>query len=320
MRQVWAFGEALIDMMPQYAGTPGASAVEAFRPCPGGAPANIAVAVARLGGDAAFLGRVGADFFGDLIEEALAGYGVDTGHLLRSRHAPTTLAFVAHDAAGERRFSFYRHGAADLEFTADDFPAACFETPAIFHVCSNTLTDEAIRATTLAGLERARAADHIVSVDINYREPLWPRPSEAPAAIAEALGHADVVKASTEELDALYGDPNGTELIERLFASGTALVLVTDGGGPVRVHTAGGTTTVTPPAITPVDTTAAGDAFVGAFLQALANAEVTRAGLPEWMAAPDNITAAVTRATQAGALAASRYGAYDALPRSEELA
>ncbi|WP_435101692.1 carbohydrate kinase family protein [Arhodomonas sp. AD133] len=319
MRRVWAFGEALIDMMPQYAGAPGVSAVDAFRPCPGGAPANIAVAVARLGGDAAFLGRVGADFFGDLIEDALAGYGVDTAHLLRSQHAPTTLAFVAHDASGERRFSFYRHGAADLEFVANDFPSACFETPGIFHVCSNTLTDEAIRATTLAGLAQARAAGHIVSVDINYREPLWPRPSEAPAAIAEALGHADVVKASTEELDALYGDADGTELIERLFASGTSLVLVTDGGGPVRIHTAGGTMTVTPPAITAVDTTAAGDAFVGAFLQALANADVTRASLPDWTAASGNVTTAVERATQAGALTASRYGAYDALPRAEEL-
>src|SRR5690606_29419773 len=138
------FGEALIDFLaePEAAdGRPPRFACNA-----GGAPANVAVGIARLAGTARFAGMLATAMFGDLLLGALDAHGVDTTVTRRTDAAPTALAFVSLAAGGERSFSFYRPPAADLLFTVADFDDDLFAGLAAFHACSNSLTEPDIAA------------------------------------------------------------------------------------------------------------------------------------------------------------------------------
>src|SRR5690606_32691752 len=129
------FGEALIDFLalPAQPGEDGRRFLEQA----GGAPANVAVGIARLGGDARFVGMLSTDMFGDFLLAQLARFGVDCDQVRRTGDARTALAFVSLDARGERSFNFYRPPAADLLFRAADFDDGAFADLAAFHVCSN---------------------------------------------------------------------------------------------------------------------------------------------------------------------------------------
>lgn len=320
MLNIIAFGEALIDMMPDYPeGGPDGSPPRAFIPYPGGAPANVAVAVARLGAPACFLGQVGNDVFGDLIANTLQGYGVVTDYLRRSDKAPTPLAVVAHDSDGERRFSFYRNGTADLLYRAEDAPPALFASGGVFHICSNTLTESGVAEATRTLLDTAGHHGCLRSIDVNFRANLWHHPQDAAASIWLCLQRADVVKMSRDELEALYGDVPEDMTISRLLEAGVRLVVITDGGHAVRFVTQGQQGTVEPPAVAVVDTTAAGDAFVGGLLTRLATAVDSPTELDEWLADEARLTEALTFAARCGAYAAGRYGAYEALPTADDI-
>ncbi|HTD28423.1 MAG TPA: PfkB family carbohydrate kinase, partial [Xanthomonadaceae bacterium] len=173
MNGIVCFGEALIDFHAQRSGD--TDDVATFVPYPGGAPANVAVAAARLGAQVAFVGMLGVDMFGDMLLRDLDAAGVNTRHVRRTDAANTALAFVARDARGERSFSFYRPPSADLLFRDSDFDMEMFATASIFHTGSCSMTEPAIAATTLVGMRRARAAGALVSFDMNLRPALWPR-------------------------------------------------------------------------------------------------------------------------------------------------
>ena len=147
MTPVIAFGEALVDMLSSRLGD--ASGPETFTPYAGGAPANVAVACARLGVPSRFLGMVGADRFGRFLTAEMASHGVDVSGVVTTFDARTALAFVSRDAHGERTFDFYRPPAADLLYRLEHLPTGVFAEPAIVHLCSNSLTEEAIAETTL---------------------------------------------------------------------------------------------------------------------------------------------------------------------------
>ncbi len=319
MLNIISFGEALIDMMPDYpADCPDGAPPRAFIPYPGGAPANVAVATARLGAPTWFLGQVGDDVFGHMIADTLRQHGVNTEPLAYSNHAATPLAFVAHDSRGERRFSFYRNATADLLYRAEQAPESLLARGGVFHICSNTLTEPAIEATTHALLARAGDQGCLRSMDVNYRANLWPRPQEAPEAIWRCLTSADIVKMSREELNALYAGTGEDAILAELLEVGVRLIVITDGSNPVRYVTPNQDGTVAPPAVAVVDTTAAGDAFVGGLLARLASALATGAELDAWLANQAALSDALQFATRCGAFAAARYGAYAALPTPDD--
>ena len=191
MRKIVCFGEALIDFLAQPDTAP--AAPRAFVQYAGGAPANVAVALARLGARACFAGMIGRDMFGDFIVDSLQHAGVDTRFVVRTDQAKTALAFVALDAEGERSFSFYRPPAADLLFRAEHFQAQCFHGSVAFHVCSNSLTESGIAEATLEGMHRARAAGALVSLDLNLRPMLWPTDTNPLPRLWQALQAADPV-------------------------------------------------------------------------------------------------------------------------------
>lgn len=312
-RTVLCFGEALIDMRGETLdGQP------RFIPQPGGAPANVAVGVARLGGLSGFAGQVGADVFGDQIFASLSGFGVDTSLLLQEHRANTALALVALDDVGERSFIFYRNATADLLYESQQLPEKAFAKRPIFHICSNTLTEPGILMTTQRLVRRARESGCLVSFDVNYRELLWQDPALAPDQIRALALEAHLVKFSREELFALYGD-RGEALIAELVGQGVKLVLVTDGPNALRAWTENGHESIRPPEVQAIDTTAAGDAFVAGLLYQLADRAVSATDFGYWLAQPGNLVNALIFASRCGGIAATRFGAFDALPTASDL-
>ncbi|MGM0858695.1 MAG: carbohydrate kinase family protein [Pseudomonadota bacterium] len=314
MTPIIAFGEALVDMLSSRLGD--ASGPETFTPYAGGAPANVAVACARLGVPSRFLGMVGDDTFGHFIIRELQHHGVDTQGVVLTREARTALAFVSRDSDGERTFDFYRPPAADLLYRLEHLPQGIFEHPAILHLCSNSLTDSEIADTTLAMAAMAKRAGCLVSVDANLRHNLWADDSADIGLVTQLLDSAELVKVSLEELDYLRGDhPQDAWIAERL-AAGVKVVLITDGPNRVALKGVGIDQSIVPPKVNAVDTTAGGDAFIGGLL-----AELSRHGIDEgWHQDTDVLTRAVDIACRCGAHAVTRPGAYAALPTPADIA
>ena len=320
MGKIVCFGEILIDLLAQ----PPASAdtPRAFLQYAGGAPANVAVAAAQLGASSHFAGMLGQDMFGDFLLESLQQAGVETDCIVRTDAAKTALAFVALDAHGERSFSFYRPPAADLLFRAEHFLPACFEGTACFHVCSNSLTEADIAAATFEGMQRARAAGAVVSLDLNLRPALWPAGFDPGERLWQALERADLIKLSREELDYLaapLGADGEAQVLHRLLAAQAQWVIITDGAGTLRWYTRHGQGEVPSFRVQAVDTTAAGDAFVGGVLVGLVERGGAGAGLAAFCQTPNAINGTLRFAAAVGALAVTRKGAFAAMPSLNEV-
>jgi len=316
MHSILCFGEALIDFHAE--GRDPHGYPRAFVPFAGGAPANVAVAVAKLGGTARFAGMLGTDLFGDLLLDSLQHAGVDTRDVARTGEANTALAFVALDAHGERSFSFYRPPSADLLFRPEHFRADAFADTAVFHVCSNSMTEPGAAETTREGMRRARTAGALVSFDLNLRPALWPLDVDARPRVWPALELADLVKLSAEEFAWLAVDGEAA-VLERLWQGHTRLLVVTDGPNPLRWFHPDAEGELPAYRVPAVDSTAAGDAFVGGLLQQLAEQEIGAAGLDNLVATLPRLHATLRHAAAAGALAVTRQGSFASLPTTNEV-
>ena len=317
MPSVACFGEALVDLLAEPEKDP--AIPQHFVRYAGGAPANVAVAVAKLGTPAAFVGMLAEDPFGDFLLESLRAAGVSTEHVVRTREAHTALAFVSLDAKGERRFSFYRPPAADLLFRSHHFHDVCFAEAAVFHACSNSLTEASIAEVTLEGMRRAHAAGALVSFDVNLRVNLWPEDVDPRPRIWRALHEAQLVKLSAAEL-AFLAKPLGSEtaVLDALWRGRTQWVWVTDAAAPIRHFTRSGNGTLPAFGVQTVNATAAGDAFVGGMLSWLMRDKVSAASLTDWLADAGRVQNALRFAAACGALAVTRHGAFAAMPSLTE--
>ena len=215
MIDVVAMGELLIDFVSVATGvslkdSPG------FTKAPGGAPANVAVGVRRLGRTSGFIGKVGNDDFGVFLWETLAREGVDTRGVKYEDRARTMLAFVSLRDDGEREFMFYRHLSADMLLEPSEVDVDLLTEARVFHHGSISLITEPSRSATLAAARAARAAGALISYDPNIRLPLWPAPDEARAVILAAASSADIIKVSEEELAFLTGTDDIAEGVGRL--------------------------------------------------------------------------------------------------------
>ena len=318
MPSVVCFGEALVDLLAEPSEDP--AAPQRFVRYAGGAPANVAVAVARLGTPAAFVGMLAEDAFGEFLLQSLETAGVSTQYIARTGAAPTALALVSLDANGERQFSFYRPPAADLLFRPEHFQDACFQDAALFHACSNSLTEAAIAEATLEGMRRAHTAGALVSFDMNLRLNLWPAATDPRVRIWQALHTAELVKLSAAEL-AFLAEPLGGEaaVCDKLWRGRAQWVWVTDADAPIRHFTRSGTGTQPAFAVRSVNATAAGDAFVGGMLSWLAREGVNASNLGELLQERVRMLAAMRFACACGALAVTRHGAFDAMPTLAEV-
>lgn len=309
MRKILCFGEALIDFLTSGHNQQGPLNLPVFCQYPGGAPANAAVAVARLGGRAYFAGQVGQDMFGNFLRDALVAYGVDTSFLLHHPTASTALAFVALDDKGERSFSFHRHQTADVILRADQVSDLWFSGDTILHFCSNTLTTADIAGCTDAVVSKAKAAGNLISFDVNLRHNLWASAQADRGLVNQLVTQADLLKFSRDELE--YLARGQTEAyIQRNLAAGCQLILVTDGAKAIEYFSQTSTGFITPPQVQAVDTTAGGDAFIGGFLYALSGLT----DLAGFFRQTKMLEQTLHFAAHCGAYAVTRPGAFTALP------
>ncbi|MHB9023224.1 MAG: PfkB family carbohydrate kinase [Armatimonadota bacterium] len=313
MHDVTCLGELLIDFTSLQ---PGASIIETpgFEKHAGGAPANVAVGVSRLGGSAAFLGMVGDDEFGSYLGKMLADRGVDIAGLRYSRRAHTTLAFVALRADGEREFIFYRNPGADMLYSAADLDENLITSGRIFHHGSISLIGEPNREATLRAIALAKGQGRLISYDPNLRLNLWPDADAARAGILLALPSADLLKVSEEELAFLTGEDDLDTGMARLRAQGIPMVIVTLGAQGCAYSWGDARGCVPARPREAVDTTGAGDAFVAGVLYKLTRMTEAPAHLPA-----ETVEAILAFANAVAGLVVTRRGAIPAMPTLAEV-
>lgn len=263
MISVTALGEVLIDFTD--AGV-SANGMKLFERNPGGAPANVLVALERLGLSTAFIGKVGQDMHGDFLRGTLMANGVNCDGLISDPDYFTTLAFVALDERGERTFSFARKPGADTQLRPDELNKDVINQSRVFHVGSLSLTNEPARSATLAALQMAKAAGCAMSYDPNYRDTLWTSPEAAAEQMRFIIKYMDLIKISDEETDLMTGEHAPADAAAALIEQGAKAVVVTLGSKGAYVRSRDGEAVVPSFKTTVVDTTGAGDSFWGGFL------------------------------------------------------
>ncbi|EPS68794.1 fructokinase-like protein, partial [Genlisea aurea] len=264
-----SFGEMLIDFVPTVSGVSLAEA-PGFLKAPGGAPANVAIAVARLGGKSAFVGKLGDDEFGHMLAGILKENGVSAEGVNFDTGARTALAFVTLRADGEREFMFYRNPSADMLLTPQELNLDLIRSAKVFHYGSISLIVEPCRSAHLKALEIAKEAGALLSYDPNLRLPLWPSAEDARERILSIWDKADLIKVSDVELEFLTGSNEiDDESALSLWHPNLKLLLVTLGEKGCRYYTKSFRGSVGAYQVNTVDTTGAGDSFVGALLSKL---------------------------------------------------
>jgi len=300
--RVWCLGDAVVDLLPDMPGR--------LMQCPGGAPANVAVGIARLQGSSGFIGRVGADPFGEFMRQTLSEEKVDTRYMIADSQHRTSTVVVGLDEQGERSFTFMVRPSADLFLEVSDLPG--FQHGEWLHCCSIALAAEPSRSATLTAMKRIRAAGGHVSFDLNLREDLWPDSELLHAVVNEALSHTDVLKLSDEELGFLCpGQEPIVSMSELAARFSIRLLLVTRGREGVMACYQGRLSHFAATPVESVDSTGAGDAFVAGLLW-----ELAKSGLP---ADESQLAICLASAQRCGALATTAKGAMTALPRLHQL-
>ncbi len=303
-------GELLIDFVPDVSGVTLEEA-RAFHKAAGGAPANVAVGLARLGVRTGFMGKVGDDPFGRFLAGVLDADGVDTSRLVRDPKTLTALAFVSLTSRGDRDFLFYRNPSADMVYAPAEVDVTYLRHARLLHVGSISLIQDPSRAATLRALDAADEGGLWISYDANLRLSLWPSPDAARDGIRSVWRRAHVIKISEDELEFLTGD-RGLGAARALRHDKLRLLVVTRGDAGAYYLTPKGEGEVPGFKVRTVDTTGAGDAFTAALLASVLERERLeddREGLAE----------AVRRANAYAALTTTRRGAIPALPTREEL-
>jgi fructokinase len=319
MPDVITVGEMLIDFVPTVSGVTLGEA-PAFKKAAGGAPANVAAGLAKLGIASGFMGKVGDDAFGHFLAGTLRDVGVDTAALRFSPDARTTLAFVALRADGEREFVFYRERAADTVYRPEEVDQAYIRRARVLHFGSVSLVEEPARSATLLAVQTAVAAGLLVSYDPNLRLNLWPSAAAASEGLRLGWPRAQVIKVSEEELAFLSGVelPDLQELAaaeaaaRRLWHPGLRLLVVTRGREGCRYVTPQYCGEVPGFAVKSVDTTGAGDGFVAGLLKGLLQE-------PQAVEKEVLLRAVCRYANAVGAITTTERGAIPALPTAAQV-
>lgn len=279
-KKLIAIGEALIDFIPESAGS-AIKDVTAFLPAVGGAPANVCGAFTKLGGKSEMITQLGMDGFGDKILDAFKEAGIGSSYVKRTDTANTSLAFVALKEDGNREFSFYRNPGADMLFRAEDVQKEWFEDAYALHFCSISLGDFPMKEAHCKAIQYALEQDVIVSFDPNLRPALWKNSAEMIETVKEFIPLADIVKISDEELENITGEKEIEKALEKLFMDRVKLVIYTEGAAGARAFTKKTSAVAPCEKVKAVDTTGAGDGFIGAFLWCLHKDGVTAEALAD---------------------------------------
>lgn len=297
--RLFSIGEALIDFLPYEE--------KGFIPVTGGAPANVAACAAKLGAEAFFIGKVGYDLFGDKIINDLSSVGVKTDYFTKTKRANTALSFVTLKTNGEREFAFYRNPSADMYLYTKDIKNIVFNEDDILHFCSVDLIDKPVKYTTIEAIDRIKKAGGTVSFDPNIRKALWDDLVEYKNVVNEFIPKADIIKIAEDECEFIFGYSDYDKIAKKILET-AKVVLITFGAKGSRCYTKETITEQAPFPINSVDTTGAGDSFIGTFLVFFD------------MKNPKNtIKEAVYYASACSGLVCSKKGVLTSLPDIKEL-
>lgn len=303
-----SIGEILIDFTPN-------NELYTFKQNTGGAPANVASVLAKLGCNTAFVGKVGDDIFGRDCKKVLSSTGVNTNYLILSNQYPTTLAFVCLNEDGNRDFAFYRNNTADINLTEDDINSSCYTDTKYFHFGSVSLTSEPSKTTVLNTVKKAKENGCIISYDPNLRLALWKSKSDAKETILNTLKYADILKLSEEEAEFLFDEKDCKKVCQMIYQKYNlpiiAITLADKGcytliNGKVYASKAYKLNTI--------DTTGAGDAFWAGILYNLIKFNKNLHQLQE-----NEIKYMLDFANAIGSLVTTKKGAIPAIPELNEI-
>lgn len=301
MARIWVLGDAVVDLVPD--------GEQHYLRCAGGAPANVAVGVARLGGDTGFIGRVGNDPMGRFLQQTLQQENVNTDYMiLDDLHRTSTVVVDLYQ--GERSFTFMVNPSADQFLQVSDLPN--FQAEDWLHCCSIALINEPSRSATLTAIEKVKSKQGFFSFDPNLRESLWQSKQEMIDVVNQVVAQADVVKFSEEELILLTDSQDLVQARQKISALyPNTLIIITLGKEGSLYHLQGESHLVATKALVPVDTTGAGDAFVSGLL----------AGISQYKTWKNHtaLLSIMRQANASGALATTAKGAMSALPNQEQL-
>ena len=287
-----------------------------FIKAPGGAPANVAVALQRLGLQAGFVGKVGNDPFGEYLRESLADTGVDTAFLFVDKEARTTAVYVAVWDDGRKDLCFYRNPGADMMLKAEEINDHIFDGARCFHFGSITFIDEPSASAQRKALQIARDKGLMISYDPNYRPTLWPDRKTAEKVIQESFQYCHLAKISEEEWQVATGFEDFEAGIQAVMAKGVELLVISRGkNGAIATN---GDYVIEMPGleVDVVETTGAGDGFLGAIITELLPAREKTGSLATIK--EDQVRSAVKMANAVGALTCKKPGAIPALPTRAE--
>lgn len=303
-KRILCIGELLIDFFTIEKGVSIIQAAQ-FEKQAGGAPANVCAAIARLGGQASFCGKVGDDAFGHFLAQTLAHVGVNTELLIKDAKYPTTLAFVSRQPDGERDFIFNR--GADAQFTVAELEMAKLLVHEMAHFGSATaLLSEPFASAYLQLFAQFEQCGAFLSFDPNYRADLWRGDTERfVMKCMPFLRSAHFVKMSEEELSLFSSAETLEERAKEVHRFGMQWLVVTLGARGTLFYDGVNMAIIPSVEVQAVDSTGAGDAFVGAVLEQLSEQEQVTS---------ETLEAMIARANRVGAKVCEKVGAIAALP------
>lgn len=309
---VTALGELLIDFTENGVSGQGNPLFEAN---PGGAPCNVLAMLTKLGHKTAFIGKVGDDFFGKQLKEAIEEVGIDSKGLCMDKEIHTTLAMVHTYPDGDRDFSFYRNPGADMMLKESEVKEELIKESKLFHFGTLSMTHEEVRKATKKAIQIAEEAGDIISFDPNLREPLWNSLDEAKEQILYGLSHCHILKISDNEIQWLTGLEDYTDGVKWILERyQIPLILVSMGKEGSRAYYGGKMVEVKPfIQKNTIETTGAGDTFCGCVLH-----YICEHGLDNLT--EENLFEMLQFANAAASIITTRKGALRVMPEEKEIA
>ena len=309
---VTALGELLIDFTENGVSGQGNPLFEAN---PGGAPCNVLAMLTKLGHKTAFIGKVGDDFFGKQLKEAIEEVGIDSTGLCMDKKIHTTLAMVHTYPDGDRDFSFYRNPGADMMLKESEVKEELIKESKLFHFGTLSMTHEDVRKATKKAIQIAEDAGNIISFDPNLREPLWNSLDEAKEQILYGLSHCHILKISDNEIQWLTGQEDYTDGVKWILERyQIPLILVSMGKEGSRAYYGGKMVEVKPfIQKNTIETTGAGDTFCGCVLHYICEHGLEK--LTE-----ENLFEMLQFANAAASIITTRKGALRVMPEEKEIA
>ena len=313
-KRVICTGEILYDFISVAKGTGLAGAAQ-FLKKPGGSPFNIAIGLARLRTDVAFLVKIGDDGFGDGLRNFLSSENVDMSCVVNGAGYKTTLAMAAVNEQGKPEFQFYREDSADVSLTVDELPPISPRETSAFSFGSIALADNPVGDTIIHVFEKMRASGVLTVLDPNVR----PQYIENKPIFKKRMNYliplVDVLKLSDDDLTHITDSRGVEESLAKLDTNPAGLVIVTEGAKGARALWRGETVRVPGPEVEVAETTGCGDAFIAGILSKLA--PLGRSGLAD--VSVKFLKNTIEFANACAAIVATRYGAANAMPHPLEV-